>query len=140
MVILNHANRHYHPLPLTLIHYHQLSSAPTHLQPLPSISTLFQPTRSHVQVTPIYFKSMRSLYRLYHFTAYGYTLYVLLCVLIRQDYLFTLRFFLISVLFSQCLFLSHGLSAQVFQCFHLFDVIRAQTHLGPKKRVFSKFH
>ena len=27
-----------------------------------------------------------------------------------------------------------------FQCFRIFDVLRAQTYLGPKKRMFSKFH
>ena len=43
-------------------------------------------------------------------------------------------------LFSSCLFSSHGFSAHVFQWFHLFDVVRAQTYLGPKKWIFWKLY
>ena len=49
------------------------------------------------------------------------------------------RLFIYTAFFSQCLFSFHGFSAHVFQCFHLFDVARTQTYLGPKKRIFSKF-
>ena len=40
----------------------------------------------------------------------------------------------------QWLVSSDGFSAFVLQCFHLFDVVRAQIYLGPKKRMSLKFH
>ena len=73
------------------------------------------------------------------FVFHVYILYVPSYLLIRQDYLFTMCFwkdtcntseisFVIPVfLFLVPIFLSLFLSA-----FHLFDVIRAQTDLGPK--------
>ena len=57
-VILNGANTHFHPLPLTLINPHPFSLV---YRPLPFIPTLFQPTPTHVQTTRTHFKPICSL-------------------------------------------------------------------------------
>ena len=69
-----------------------------------------------------------------------YTLYCLCLYILRAFarvntsalFIYTAFFkniLVIPVSFSQYLFSSHRFSVHIFQCFHLFDVVRAQTYL-----------
>ena len=80
-----------------------------------------------------------------------YTLRAFVCVNTSGPFIdiaFFKKILVISVLFllwyqyffSSCLFSSHDFSAHVFQWFHPFDAVRAQTYLGPKKWIFWKLH
>ena len=70
------------------------------------------------------------------------TLRAFVCVNVSGLFIYTafLQTLAMPVFFSWCLFSSYGFSAHIFQCFRLFDVVRAQTYLGSKKRIFTKFH
>ena len=79
----------------------------------------------------------------YAYVIHFYVLSAFLSVNTSGRFIYTAFFknmLVILVFFPQCLFFSHGFSAHSFQCFHLFDILRAQTYLGPRNRIFSKFH
>ena len=104
---------HPHPLPPIFNHFHPLpfmfSPLLLILSPLPPMYSLFHPFPVHIQIlssNPIHrlpfqpiFSTLHGLVTCVlmefisrHFTAYVFILYVTLCVLIHQDYLFTLHF------------------------------------------------
>ena len=79
-----------------------------------------------------------------HFTAYVYTLYVPACVLIRQKYLFTLRILKHTCNTIVLFLVPISLLWFLCPCFSVFSSLwcckSASINLGPKKRIFWKFH
>ena len=136
--------------------------------PFPGYFQILSPIPTHIYIpafyVPMYFTYLCA-YRsscftcpcayVVHFYAFYclclYTLRAFVCVNRSGPFIYIAFFkkiLVISVLFllwyqylfSSCLFSSHGFSAHVFQWFHLFDVVRAQTYLGPKKWIFWKLY
>ena len=123
------------PLPNVLIQSNPAPTIPTHIQSLcftflcalgNCALMCLRVSRAH---TPMLFISM-------HFTAQVKTIYSD-CIFSKIHFSSVVSFAIPIFLFYLLIFL---LSFHFFQCFHLFDVARAQTKSGSKKQIFSKFH
>ena len=73
-----------------------------------------------------YVNNFYALYCLCLYTTSIYFTCFFMCLQVRNISLHCVfkNILVIPVFFSQCLFSAHGFSAQVFQCFHLFDLVR----------------